>query len=58
MSDELKTTLCTNPKTPGGTALSLLKGLSSKTLRRICKQGDLRQTLCQAAIRILAERRD
>ncbi len=58
VSEELRVALCTNPKTPGGAALSLLKGLSSRSLRHICKQGELRGPLKQAALRILTERRD
>ena len=58
MNEELKVALATNPKTPGGSALSLLKGLNSRNLRQICKHGELRQTLKQAAMRILTERRD
>ena len=58
MSEELKLAVCTNPKTPGGTALSLLKGLTSRNLRQMCKQGEVRSTLKQAAVRILSERRD
>ncbi len=58
VSEELKLALCTNAKTPGGTALSLLKGLSSRSLRQVCKKGELRGPIKQAAIRILTERRD
>ena len=56
-SEELKLAICANPKTPGGTALSLLKGLSSRNLRQICKHGELRGTLKQAAIRLLTSER-
>lgn len=58
MSEELKLALCINAKTPGGTALSLLKGLSSRNLRQVCKQGEVRSSLKQAAMRVLMERRD
>ena len=58
MSEELKLALCANAKTPGGTALSLLKGLTSRNLRQICKQGEVRGPLKQAAMRLLSERRD
>jgi hypothetical protein len=58
MNEELKLALCVNPKTPGGAALSLLKGLNSRNLRQIAKQGEVRQTLKQAAMRLLLERRD
>ncbi len=58
ISEELRVALCMNPKTPGGTALSLLKGLNSRNLRHICKKGEVRGTLKQAAMRILQERRE
>ncbi|MGH2360809.1 MAG: hypothetical protein ACRDGM_09760 [bacterium] len=58
MSEELKLALCTNAKTPGGTALSLLKGLTSRNLRHIAKQGEVRGSLKQAALRILSDRRE
>ena len=58
MSEELKLALCTNAKTPGGTALSLLKGLTSRNLRQVCKQGEVRGPLKQAALRILSDRRE
>lgn len=57
MSEELKLALVTNAKTPGGTALSLLTHLSSRSLRQICKQGEVRSTLKQAAMRLLMERK-
>ena len=58
MSEELKLALCTNPKTPGGTALSLLRSLSSPSLRKMLKQGEVRTTVKQAAVRMLTERRE
>ena len=58
MSEELKLALCTNPKTPGGTALSLLRSLSSPGLRKMLKQGEVRTTVKQAAVRMLTERRE
>jgi hypothetical protein len=58
MNEELKMALAQNPKTPGGTALSLLRGLNSRNLRDLCKRGEVRQTIKQAAIRMLGERRD
>ena len=58
INEELRFALATNAKTPGGTALSLLKTLNTRNLRQICKQGDVRGTLKQAAMRILTERRD
>jgi len=57
-SEELKLALVTNAKTPGGTALSLLGHLSSRSVRQICKQGELRSTLKNAAIKLLLDRRD
>lgn len=58
MSEELKLALVMNAKTPGGTALSLLSHLSSRSLRQICKKGELRGTLKNAAMKLLLERRD
>ena len=58
VNEELRFCLATNAKTPGGTALSLLKTLNSRNLRQICKQGEVRGTLKQAAMRILTERRE
>jgi hypothetical protein len=57
-NEELRLALATNAKTPGGTALSLLKTLNSRNLRQICKHGDTRGAIKQAAMRILLERRD
>ena len=58
LNEELRYALATNAKTPGGTALSLLKTLNSRNLRQICKHGEVRGTLKQAAMRILSERRE
>lgn len=58
MSEELKLALVTNAKTPGGTALSRLTHLSSRSLRQVCKKGELRSDLKNAAMRILLERKD
>lgn len=58
MSEELKLALATNVKTPGGTALSLLAHLNAKSLRRICKQGEVRGAIKNAALRILTDRRE
>ena len=58
INEELRYSLATNAKTPGGTALSLLKTLNSRNLRQICKQGEVRGTLKQAAMRVLSERRE
>ena len=57
MSEELKVALATNAKTAGGTALSLLSHLSSKSLRQIAKS-DVRSTIKQAAVRLLTDRKD
>ncbi len=58
ISEELKIALIGNPKTPGGTALSLLGAISARHLRQLCKRGEVRSTIKQAAIRLLQERRD
>jgi hypothetical protein len=58
MSEELKVAIASNGKTPGGTALSLLGHISSRNLRQLTKQGDLRSTLRQAALKLLTERRE
>ncbi len=57
-SEELKVALVSNAKTPGGTALSLLSHLSSRNLRQICKKGELRGTVKNAAMKILIDRRE
>jgi hypothetical protein len=58
MSEELKSSLATNAKTPIGTALSLLSDLSVRSLRRICKAGEVRSGVRQAAMRVLSEHHD
>lgn len=58
ISEELKLALAGNGKTPVGSALALMTHLSSKSLRQLCKRGELRSTLKQAAIKIVSERRD
>lgn len=58
LSDELKLALVSNAKTPAGTALALLTYVSTRGLRRLCKRGELRGTIRQAAIKLLTERRD
>jgi hypothetical protein len=58
MSEELKLALATNPKTAGGTALSLLTHLNSRSLRQMCKQGEVRSTIKQAAMKLLMERKN
>lgn len=58
MSDELKLALVSNAKTPIGTALALIKHLSSRSLRHLCKRGELRATVRHAAIKTLIDRRD
>jgi hypothetical protein len=58
MSEELKIALVTNPKTPGGSALSLLSHLSAHSLRNLCKRGEVRGTVKNAAMKILLERKD
>ncbi len=56
-NEELKLALATNAKTPGGTALSLLTHLSSRSLRQICKKGEVRGPIKQAAMRLLMNRK-
>jgi hypothetical protein len=58
MSEELKLALVGNPKTPIGTALSLLTHLSARSLRQMCKQGEVRGPIKQAAMRLVLERKD
>jgi len=57
-SEELKLAVATNVKTPGGTALSLLGHLSSRSLRQICKRGEVSGTIKNGALKILLERKD
>jgi hypothetical protein len=57
-SEDLKLAIATNIKTPGGTALSLLGHLSSRSLRQICKRGEVSGTLKNGALKILMERKD
>ena len=56
-SEELKVALASNVKTPVGTALSLLTHLSSGNLRSLCKHGQLRGSLKQAAMKLLLARK-
>jgi hypothetical protein len=58
LSEELKTSLVSNPKTPIGTALALLSYLSAHSLRALCKGGAVRNAIKQAAVRILQERHE
>lgn len=58
LNEELKLALAGNSKTPIGTALALVTHLSTRGLRQLCKRGELRGTLKQAAIKLLTERRD
>lgn len=57
MSEELKLALASNIKTPGGTALSLLSHLSARSLREMCKKGELRGSIKNAAMKLLLERK-
>jgi hypothetical protein len=57
MSEELKVAIALNVKTPGGTAISMLRHLNSKSLRRVAK-ADVNSSLKNACIRILMERKD
>ncbi len=56
-SEELKLALAMNAKTPGGTALSLLSHLSSRSLRELCKKGEVRGPLKNAALKLLMDRK-
>jgi hypothetical protein len=56
-SEEFKIALCTNSKTPAGTALSLLAHLSSRGLRKVAKC-EVSGSVKNGAIRLLLERRD
>ncbi len=58
MSEELKLALATNAKTPIGTAVSLLTHLSARSLRHVCKGGEVRGTIKQTAVRLLLERKN
>lgn len=57
MSEELKLALVMNNKTPGGTALSLLRHLSSRSLRKVAKS-DVGSSIKSGSLKLLAERRD
>lgn len=57
MSEELKLSLVMNAKTPGGTALSLLRHLSSRGLRKVAGS-EVHSTVKNGALKTLAERRD
>lgn len=57
MSEELKFSLAMNPKTPGGTALSLLRHLSSASLRKMAKS-NVHSSLKNGAMKVLLDRRD
>ncbi len=56
MSEELKLAVVTNVKTPGGTALSLLQHLNSKSLRVVARS-KVSTSVCSAALRMLTDRR-
>lgn len=58
LNEELKLALAGNSKTPIGTALALITHLSTRGLRQLCKRGELRGTLKQAAVKLLTDRRD
>jgi hypothetical protein len=57
MSEELKVSIALNVKTPGGTAISMLRHLNTKSLRRVAK-AEVNSSLKNACIRILMERKD
>ncbi len=56
LSEELKVSIAINPKTPGGTALSLLRHLSTASLRKVAKvEGN--SSLKNASLKVLMERK-
>jgi hypothetical protein len=57
MSEELKMSIAMNVKTPGGTAISLLRHLNSKSLRKVART-DVNSSLKNACLKILMERKD
>ncbi len=57
MSEELKVSISLNVKTPGGTAISMLRHLNTKSLRRVAK-ADVNSSLKNACLKILMERKD
>ena len=57
MSEELKLALAGNSKTPGGTAVSLMRHLNAKSLRKIAKS-DISSSVKNAALKMLLERKD
>ena len=57
MSEELKVSIGLNVKTPGGTAISMLRHLNTKSLRRVAK-ADVNSSLKNACMKILMERKD
>ena len=57
MSEELKLAVVMNAKTPGGTALSLLRHLSSRGLRKVAGS-DVHSNVKNGALKVLGERRD
>ena len=56
-SEELKIALATNVKTPPGTAISMLRHISSKSLRKVAKS-EVSGSVKNAAVKMLLERRD
>lgn len=58
MNEELRASLVANDKTPISMALSLLSEFSARGLRQVCKAGEVRSTIKQAALRMLTERHD
>jgi hypothetical protein len=57
MSEELKLALVMNAKTPGGTGLSLLRHLSSRSLRKVAGS-EVHSTVKNGALKVLGDRRD
>jgi pyrroline-5-carboxylate reductase len=57
MNEELKVSIALNVKTPGGTAISMLRHLNTKSLRRVAK-AEVNSSLKNACVKILMERKD
>ena len=56
LSEEFKLAIVTNPKTPAGTAIALMRLLSTRSLSQLGKIPELRSVLKQAAVRLLQDR--
>ena len=56
LSEELKLAIVSNAKTPAGTAIALMRLLSTRSLSQLGKIAELRSVLKQAAVRLLQDR--